>query len=271
MRPESVSSRRSPYSVRSKGSIFRASTGLSSEGNPRHVTAESVRTGYATYVTAATTRESLSFSSSGAAFDLRPAAGSSTAVPATRCLPSRILVIARALPDLVQNVTEGHTLVPTFAFIDPFGYSAASMSLTGRFLGFRRTEALFFLPLSFIHRFVGREGQESALTALFDSEDWREAIALKGEERSTFLLELFERQLQSQGRVEHVRSFQVRTSDGNDYRLVFATGHDRGLDIIKQAMWSVDPVAGTRYVAKTESGQEVLFQSSVDTRPLVNA
>jgi three-Cys-motif partner protein len=173
--------------------------------------------------------------------------------------------------DLVENVTEGHTLVPTFAFIDPFGYSAASMSLTGRFLGFRRTEALFFLPLSFIHRFVGREGQESALTALFDSEDWREAIPLKGEERSTFLLKLFERQLQSQGQVEHVRSFQLRTSDGNDYRLVFATGHERGLDIIKQAMWSVDPVAGTRYVAKTESGQEVLFQSSVDTRPLVNA
>ena len=143
------------------------------------------------------------------------------------------------------------------------------MSLTGQFLGFRRTEALFFLPLSFIHCFVGREGQENALTALFDSENWREAIPLKGEERSTFLLELFERQLQSQGRVEHVRSFQVRTSDGNDYRLVFATGHDRGLDIIKQAMWSVDPVAGTRYVAKTES--EVLFQSSVDTRPLVNA
>ena len=138
-------------------------------------------------------------------------------------------------------------------------------------LGFRRTEALFFLPLSFIHRFVGREGQENALSALFDSDDWREAIPLEGGERSAFLLELFERQLQSQGQVEHVRSFQLRTRDRNAYRLVFATGHERGLDIIKQAMWSVDPVAGTRYVARTEIGQEVLFQSSVDTEPLINA
>jgi three-Cys-motif partner protein len=173
--------------------------------------------------------------------------------------------------DLVENITEGHTLIPTFAFIDPFGYSVASMSLTGRFLGFRRTEALFFLPLSFIHRFVGREGQETALTALFDSEDWREAIPLRGEERSAFLLALFERQLESQGQVEHVRSFQLRTRDGNDYRLVFATGHDRGLDIIKQGMWSVDPIAGTRYVAQTDPGQEVLFQPSVETGPLLDA
>ncbi|MCP9491413.1 MAG: three-Cys-motif partner protein TcmP [Solirubrobacteraceae bacterium MAG38_C4-C5] len=50
-------------------------------------------------------------------------------------------------------------LVPSFAFIDPFGYSAASMSLTGRFLDFPRSEALFFLPLSFIHRFVGEKAR----------------------------------------------------------------------------------------------------------------
>jgi hypothetical protein len=36
-------------------------------------------------------------------------------------------------------------------------------------------------------------------------------------------------------------------------------------------MWSVDPIAGTRYVGQTETGQEVLFQSSVDTAPLLNA
>ena len=63
------------------------------------------------------------------------------------------------------------TLVPTIAFIDPFGYSTASMSLAGRLLAFPRCEALIFLPLSFIHRFVGRDGQEAALTSLFGCED----------------------------------------------------------------------------------------------------
>lgn len=164
---------------------------------------------------------------------------------------------------------ENYTLVPTFAFIDPFGYAAASMSVAGRLLDFPRTEALFFLPLTHIARFVGRSGQERALTSLFDSDRWSEAIALKGTERSLFLLSLFEEQLRRQGQVEHVRSFALKTRDGNDYRLVFATGHHRGIDLMLRAMWSVDAEAGTRYVARTPSGQEILFRSSVDLAPLL--
>jgi three-Cys-motif partner protein len=85
--------------------------------------------------------------------------------------------------DLVDRISPGHVLIPTFAFIDPFGYSAASMSLTGRLLDFPRSEALFFLPLSYLHRFVGRAGQEAALTSLFDTDEWRDAIPLSGDER----------------------------------------------------------------------------------------
>ena len=170
-----------------------------------------------------------------------------------------------------QTTDHGKTLVPTFAFIDPFGYSTASMSLTGRLLAFPRCEALIFLPLSFVHRFVGREGQDAALTSLFGCEDWRPAIDLEGEERRAFLLSLFECRLGSNPTVKHVRSFRLRTQDGNDYRLVFGVGHDKGLDLAKDAMWKVDPIAGSSYTATTESGQEVLFTSehTVDTTPLL--
>lgn len=173
---------------------------------------------------------------------------------------------------LIEKTTHsGKILIPTFAFIDPFGYSSASMSLTGRLLDFPRCEVLFFLPLSFVHRFVGREGQETALTALFGCEDWRQATALSGDARRAYLLELFERQLASNASVEHVRSFQLRTQDGNDYRLVFGLGHRKGLEIAKDAMWKVDPVSGTSYTATTESGQEVLFTEDelVDKAPLL--
>ena len=161
----------------------------------------------------------------------------------------------------------GAHLIPTFAFIDPFGYSSASMSITGRLLDFPRCETLFFLPVSFIHRFVGREGQETALTSLFGTDKWQGAIPLQGEARTAYLLELFERQLERSGGVKFVRSFQLRTQDGQDYRLVFGLGHLKGLEFAKNAMWSVDPVAGTSYTATTESGQEVLFGpgDTVDT------
>jgi three-Cys-motif partner protein len=176
----------------------------------------------------------------------------------------------QSISDFVVQVSPGKVLIPTFAFIDPFGYSAAAMSLTGRLLDFPRSEALFFLPLSYIHRFVGRTGQETALTSLFDTEEWRDAIPLSGDKRREFLVRLFERQLQRQGQVKHVISFELRTKDGNDYRLIFASGHPAGRRAMKQAMWKVDPQQGTRYVAHTDTGQEVLFKSAVDTRPLLD-
>lgn len=168
-------------------------------------------------------------------------------------------------------VEKGTHLIPTFAFIDPFGYSSASMSITGRLLDFPRCETLFFLPMSFIHRFVGRPGQETALTSLFGTDEWRGAIPLQGSARTTYLLELFERQLEQSGGVEYVRSFQLRTEDGKDYRLVFGLGHRTGLEKAKDAMWKVDPITGTSYTATTESGQEVLFspRDTVDTGPLL--
>ena len=168
-------------------------------------------------------------------------------------------------------IEKGAHLVPTFAFVDPFGYSSASISITGRLLDFPRCEALFFLPMSFIHRFVAREGQEAALTSFFGTDEWRAAVPLQGQERMVYLLELFERQLERSAGVEYVRSFQLWTQDGNDYRLVFSLGHLKGLEIAKDAMWSVDPVAGTSYTATTESGQEVLFSpgDTVNTAPLL--
>lgn len=172
-----------------------------------------------------------------------------------------------AFGEIVEDVhtKQGRTLVPTFAFIDPFGYTKAPMSLAGRFLAFEQCEALIFLPLSFIVRFVGREGQEQAMNSLFGSERWREAIQMEGGERGAFLLGLFEEQLGSQGKVEHVRSFALRTADGNDYRLVFASQHEKGLELIKDAMWSVDHIEGTRYIAtRTDDGQEVLFTPDTD-------
>jgi hypothetical protein len=129
------------------------------------------------------------------------------------------------------------------------------------------------LPLNYLVRFVGRDGQENAMNSLFGSDRWREAVKMKGEERGAFLLGLFEEQLGSQGMVKHVRSFELRTTDGNDYRLVFASQHDKGLELIKDAMWSVDPLEGTRYIAtRTAEGQEVLFTpdaAALNTGPLL--
>jgi three-Cys-motif partner protein len=88
------------------------------------------------------------------------------------------------------TVEDGHHLIPTFAFIDPFGYTQANMSLTGRLLEFPRTEALFFLPFSDICRFLSKPDQAAGLDALFGTDRWREAIPLEGEDRTELLMDI---------------------------------------------------------------------------------
>src|SRR2546430_3385198 len=69
-------------------------------------------------------------------------------------------VFETMLDDLARR---GSSLAPTFAFLDPFGYSDAPMSLTGRFLAFRGCEVLIYVPFPDVHRFIEREGQDRAL------------------------------------------------------------------------------------------------------------
>lgn len=150
-------------------------------------------------------------------------------------LPSNVIVTVvhgefeETFSDLV-DIEDGKVLIPTFAFIDPFGYTQAKMSLTGRLLEFPRTEALFFLPLTDICRFLSKDDQAPGLDALFGTPRWREAIPLEGRDRNEFLIDLFEEQLCVQGQVVHARSFEMRTARGRDNRLVFATGHSSGLN-----------------------------------------
>jgi three-Cys-motif partner protein len=171
------------------------------------------------------------------------------------------------LLDDIQS--RGAQMAPTFAFIDPFGYTGNPMDLAGRFLAFQRCEALVYMPLPFVNRFVGRAGQEEALTALFGSERWREALNHRGDARVEFLHELFQEQLRFGSGERLVRSFEIPTAEGNGYRLYFTTGSEKGLEKMKEAMWRADPFGGERY--RDTTGELVLFEPEPDTSPLLRA
>ncbi len=161
----------------------------------------------------------------------------------------------------------GRDLAPTLAFVDPFGYSESPMDLTGQFLQFRRCEVLVYMPLPFVARFVGREGQEHALTSLFGSDAWRQALPLTGTQRRQHLHDLFRDQLKASG-CRHVRSFEIDSTHGNGYHLFFGTNHELGLEKMKEVMWKVDPVSGQRFRDSTRSDQLVLFEEAPDTARL---
>jgi three-Cys-motif partner protein len=170
--------------------------------------------------------------------------------------------------EVLDDIDEhGAKLAPTFAFIDPFGYSDAPMDLSGRFLQFDRCEALIYVPLRHVNRFVGRAGQENAMNSLFGTDEWKTARALSGTERLRFLHDLFVAQLKAECGLTYVRSFEIISSanPASGYTLFFGTTHLLGLERMKESMWDIDPVEGQRYKDTTSSGIQPLFEAG---RPL---
>ena len=165
--------------------------------------------------------------------------------------------------------SRGAVLAPTFAFIDPFGYSDAPMTLTGRFLQFERCEVLIYVPIPSVNRFIEREGQDRALNSLYGGSDWERAKSLGGVERMDFLHDLFKTKLEDKCGLTYVRSFEiVGKHSARGYHLFFGTRHRRGLERMKEAMWRVDPRSGERFQDSTDPNALVLFDTEPETGPL---
>jgi three-Cys-motif partner protein len=153
-------------------------------------------------------------------------------------------------------------LVPTFAFIDPFGFKDTKLVLTSRILGFPRCEVLVYFPTPFLARFVGHPDTIEAFNTLYGDRAWEAAIPLRGEERRQMLHDLFRDALARSA--TYVRSFEIVTAESMGYHLFFGTSNPLGLEKMKEAMWAVDPTGGLRYRDSTIRDQMVLFEPAPD-------
>lgn len=151
---------------------------------------------------------------------------------------------------------------PTFAFIDPFGWTDVPMELSSSVLGIDHFEALIYVPLPFIARFVDDPAVEDSLTLLYGDESWRAARPLGGEARIEALRSGFREAMLKHS--TYVHSFDIRPDGNRGYTLFFGTRNLRGLEKMKDAMWSVDPAGGCLYTDTTDPNQEVLFTPQPD-------
>ena len=167
-------------------------------------------------------------------------------------------------------------LAPTFAFIDPFGWSGVPLDLIGRLLAFDRCEVLFNFMYDSVNRFVTdtRPNIKKHFAHLFGTGEalHHEARNLQGDNRKEFLRDLYVNQLREVAGFTHVRSFELVNADRGRtaYYLMYRTRHPKGLRVMKDAMWSLDSVAGQRFEGTT-AGQAVLFQPEPDLGPLRTA
>ena len=164
-----------------------------------------------------------------------------------------------AVLDSYKN--RGLPLPPTFAFIDPFGWSGVPFSMVREIMRHRSCEVLVNFMYEEINRFLGHPDQERNFDSFFGAPEWREGVGLDDpRSRNRFLHGLYRRQLQSAAGARYVRSFEMRNErDVVDYHLFHATNNIVGLKRMKEAMWKVDEGGEFRFSDATDPNQAVLF------------
>lgn len=140
-------------------------------------------------------------------------------------------------------------LAPTFAFIDPFGFSGVPLELIARLLSFKKCEVFFNFMYDFVNRFVTHDPVAQHLADIFGTDEYLQATQYDDpDRRRAFLLDLYARQLRDVAGFPHVLRFDMYNSGGhNTYSLFYGTRHTAGVELMKSAMWSVDPQTGSRF------------------------
>jgi len=160
----------------------------------------------------------------------------------------------------------GKSIPPTFAFIDPFGWTGVPFDLVRQILSHPSCEVLINFMFEEINRFIEHPGQAENFDALFGTDEWRKMAAIVEKvARRDFLHALYLRQLRVAAGAKYVRSFEMRNDkDVTDYFLFFATNSPKGMAKMKEAMWKVDQSGEFRFSDATNPAQGLLFSPKPD-------
>ena len=161
-------------------------------------------------------------------------------------------------------------IAPTFAFIDPFGYSDTPMPVISRFMQHPSCEVFINFMIGSINRWASDPTKATALNRLFGTHDWKDIVEIEDTtERINAYADLYDTQLRTVANIKYVRRFlMINKFNQPVYFLFFGTNHKQGLRAMKNAMWSVDLSQGDRFSDRTDPKQMVLIKREADVLPL---
>jgi three-Cys-motif partner protein len=141
----------------------------------------------------------------------------------------------------VVNMFEQTHLVPTFFFVDPWGYKGLSLRLINSVLKNWGCDCVFFFNYNRINMGLENELVEEHMNALF-GKDHADALRTRLEsmspnERELTIVEEIAQSLKEMGG-EYVLPFRFKDDKGRrtSHHLVFVSKHFRGYEIMKEIM-----------------------------------
>lgn len=143
--------------------------------------------------------------------------------------------------DVINDILDkiNNRLVPSFFFIDPFGYSGVPFSTIKRILSIPKTEVFFNFMARDINRFISLKNQENNLNRLYGNDSWKQFMELKGNERIIALRDLYMKRLLDENCAKYVWPFRICEDNryATLYYLIYATNNFKGLDVMKGIMF----------------------------------
>jgi three-Cys-motif partner protein len=163
------------------------------------------------------------------------------ALPGIENLKHKPKVAAEEVGDKFVQMFRQIDLVPTFLFVDPWGYKGLSLGLINSVLKNWGCDCVFFFNYNRINMGIGNEAVEAHMNVLFAKEradQLRLRLAsLPSGEREATILEALCEALRELG-AKYVLPFCFKNERGTrtSHHLVFATKHPRGYGIMKEIM-----------------------------------
>jgi three-Cys-motif partner protein len=163
------------------------------------------------------------------------------ALPGIEKLKYKPQVEAEEVGDKIVAMFEQSKLVPTFFFVDPWGYKGLSLGLINSVLKNWGCDCVFFFNYNRINMGLNNEAVKQHMDVLFGEEranQLRSKLAgLPPSEREAAIVEALLEALREFG-AEYVLPFCFKDEEGNrtSHHLVFATKHPLGYRIMKEIM-----------------------------------
>jgi three-Cys-motif partner protein len=166
------------------------------------------------------------------------------AIPGYANLKNEPKVYTGDVGEDVVSQFESARLVPTFLFVDPFGYKGLSLRLVQSVVKDWGCDCVFFFNYNRISMGLGNDAVESHMDALFGQE---RAALLRGKfgarplspvERETMIVDEMKRALEEMGG-KFVLPFRFRNAEGNrtTHHLFFVSKSFRGYAIMRDVMY----------------------------------
>lgn len=162
-------------------------------------------------------------------------------IPGIENLKYKPQVINHEVGENIVKTFNELKLVPTFFFVDPWGYKGLSLQLINSVVKNWGCDCIFFFNYNRINMGLGNADVEEHMNALFGkirADQMREKLkTLKPEERELTVVEALCEALKEMGG-EYVLPFRFKHENGNrtSHHLIFVSKHVKGYAIMKDIM-----------------------------------